>query len=114
IVVGLGLMSLGMALGVVAAPAANPILALVVALVLGLAYAICVVAGLSILQPSAEPDAPRGITGVSYSLAYSGFLLPTVLAALLPLMPYTVTLGGVAAICLLCLGVVARAANRPW
>jgi MFS family permease len=114
IVVGLGLMSLGMALGVVAALAANAVLAFVVAIVLGLAYGICVVAGLIIVQAIAEPDDLAGITGVYYSLAYSGFLLPTVLAALLPVLDYSLSLAGVAAICLTCLGAVARAANRPW
>ena len=114
IVVGLGLMSLGMALGVAAALTADPILAFVVAIVLGLAYGICVVAGLILVQAIAEPDDLAGITGVYYSLAYSGFLLPTVLAALLPVLDYSLSLAGVAAICLTCLGAVARAANRPW
>lgn len=114
LVVGLGLMTFGMALGIVAALSVNPILAFVVAIVLGSAYGICVVAGLIIVQAIAEPDDLAGITGVYYSLAYSGFLLPTVLATLLPLMPYAVSLGGVAAICLLCLGAVARSSSRPW
>ena len=114
IVVGLGLMSLGMALGVAAALTADPILAFVVAIVLGLAYGICVVAGLILVQAIAEPNDLAGITGVYYSLAYSGFLLPTVLAALLPVLDYSLSLAGVAAICLTCLGAVARAANRPW
>ena len=81
---------------------------------LGLAYGICVVAGLILVQAIAEPDDLAGITGVYYSLAYSGFLLPTVLAALLPVLDYSLSLAGVAAICLTCLGAVARAANRPW
>ncbi|WP_319021993.1 MFS transporter [Brevibacterium sp. FME17] len=113
LVVGLVLMTLGMALAVVASLVADPVLALVVAIVLGIAYGICVVAGLVIVQAIAEPDDLAGITGVYYSLAYSGFLLPTVLAALLPVMPYSRSLAGVAVICLLCLGAVARASNRP-
>ena len=75
---------------------ADPIIAFVVAIVLGIAYGICVVAGLVIVQAIAEPKDLAGITGVYYSLAYSGFLLPTVLAALLPLMPYSISLGAVA------------------
>ncbi|WP_246475858.1 MFS transporter [Brevibacterium renqingii] len=106
LVVGLGLMTFGMASGIVAALTVDPVLAFVVAVVLGLAYGICVVAGLIIVQAIAEPDDLAGITGVYYSLAYSGFLLPTVLAALLPVMPYAVSLGAVAGICLLCLGAV--------
>lgn len=114
LVVGLVLMTVGMALAVVAALVADPILAFVVAIVLGIAYGICVVAGLILVQAIAEPDDLAGITGVYYSLAYSGFLLPTVLAALLPVMPYSVSLAVVAVICLLCLGAVARASKRPW
>lgn len=114
LVVGLGLMSLGMVLAVVAALVASPILAFVVAIVLGIAYGTCVVAGLILVQAIAAPDDLAGITGVYYSLAYSGFLLPTVLAALLPVMPYSLSLAGVAVICLLCLAAVARASNRRW
>ena len=114
LVVGLVLMTVGMALAVVAALVADPILAFVVAIVLGIAYGICVVAGLILVQAIAEPDDLAGITGVYYSLAYSGFLLPTVLAALLPVVPYAVSLAVLAAICLLCLGLVARSSTRPW
>ena len=114
LVVGLGLMSLGMVLAVVAALVASPILAFVVAIVLGIAYGTCVVAGLILVQAIAAPDDLAGITGVYYSLAYSGFLLPTVLAALLPVMPYSLSLAGVAVVCLLCLAAVARASNRRW
>ncbi|MDN5807234.1 MAG: MFS transporter [Brevibacterium sp.] len=111
LVIGLGLMTLGMGLAVVAALVANPILAFVVAIVLGIAYGICVVAGLVIVQAIAEPADLAGITGVYYSLAYSGFLLPTVLAALLPVMAYSVSLGAVAVICLLSLGCVSLASK---
>lgn len=107
LVVALGLMTAGMGLGVAAAIVPNPILVFAVAIVLGLAYGICVVAGLIIVQAIAEPDDLAGITGVYYSLAYSGFLLPTVLAALLPVVDYSISLAGVAVVCLLCLGAVA-------
>ncbi|MGO1325568.1 MAG: MFS transporter, partial [Brevibacterium aurantiacum] len=111
LVVGLTLMTFGMGLAVVAALAADPIMAFVVAIVLGIAYGICVVAGLVIVQAIAEPKDLAGITGVYYSLAYSGFLLPTVLAALLPLMPYSISLGAVAVICLLSLSAVSLASK---
>lgn len=112
LVVGLTLMTIGMGLAVVAALVADPVVAFVVAIVLGVAYGICVVAGLVIVQAIAEPADLAGITGVYYSLAYSGFLLPTVLAALLPVMSYAMSLGGVAVICLLSLGAVALASAR--
>ena len=86
-------------------------MAFVVAIVLGIAYGICVVAGLVIVQAIAEPKDLAGITGVYYSLAYSGFLLPTVLAALLPVMPYSVSLGAVAVVCLLSLSAVSLASK---
>lgn len=111
LVVGLSLMTVGMGLAVVAALAANPIIAFVVAGVLGIAYGICVVSGLVIVQAIAEPKDLAGITGVYYSLAYSGFLLPTVLAALLPIMAYSVSLSAVAVICLLSLGCVSLASK---
>lgn len=111
LVVGLTLMTFGMGLAIVAALAADPIMAFVVAIVLGIAYGICVVAGLVIVQAIAEPKDLAGITGVYYSLAYSGFLLPTVLAALLPLMPYSISLGAVAVICLLSLSAVSLASK---
>ncbi|TGD30933.1 MFS transporter [Brevibacterium sp. S22] len=112
LVVGLALMTIGMGFAVIAAFVANPIIAFVVAIVLGAAYGICVVAGLVIVQAIAEPKDLAGITGVYYSLAYSGFLLPTVLAALLPVMSYSVSLGAVALVCLLSLGAVALASAR--
>ncbi|MGO1677365.1 MFS transporter [Brevibacterium aurantiacum] len=111
LVVGLTFMTIGMGLAVVAALVADPIVAFVVAIVLGIAYGICVVAGLVIVQAIAEPKDLAGITGVYYSLAYSGFLLPTVLAALLPVMPYSVSLGAVALVCLLSLGCVSLASK---
>ncbi|WP_266096646.1 hypothetical protein [Brevibacterium limosum] len=40
--------------------------------------------------------------------------MPTVLAALLPVLPYSLSLLGLAVVCLGCLGVVARAITRPW
>ena len=61
----------------------------------------------------ASPQELAGITGVYYSLAYSGFLLPTVLAALLPVLSYTVSLAAVAVICLVCLSAVAISTKHP-
>ncbi|WP_212640153.1 MFS transporter [Nocardiopsis akebiae] len=115
LVVGLSLMSAGMVLAVVAALLAHPVPALLVAVVLGAAYGVCVVAGLLHVQAVAAPRDLAGLTGVYYSLAYTGFLLPTLLAVLLPVAPYTVSLAAVAAVCLACLVAVAsgvRAVGR--
>lgn len=110
--IGLTLMAAGMALAVVASAFAQPVAAMVVAVVLGLAYGITVVAGLAHVQEIAPPADLAGLTGVYYSLAYTGFLLPTLLAMLLPVATYAVSLGAVALVCFACLGVVA-VASRP-
>jgi hypothetical protein len=109
---GLLLMTAGMALAVVAALAGEPLVALAVAVVLGCAYGVTVVAGLAHVQAIATPHDLAGLTGVYYSLAYTGFLLPTVLAAILPVSPYPVSLAVVAAGCAACLALVAGRAGR--
>src|SRR5699024_1098847 len=101
LVVGMSGMSLGMALSVLAADLREPVLG------------VCVVAGLVIAQSLASPRELAGITGVYYSLAYLGFLLPTVLAALTPVLPYPGGLAVVAAVCVLCLTAVAWGLRRP-
>lgn len=107
-VVGMVLMVIGMVLAAVAAVVRNPVLALVVALVLGVSYGICVTSGLIHVQTIATARDLAGLTGVYYSLAYSGFLLPSLLAAMLPFAGYAVTLLVVACICLACATAVAR------
>ncbi|WP_298045937.1 MFS transporter [uncultured Citricoccus sp.] len=111
--IGLAVMSLGMVLAVVACLLRQPVFALAVAVVLGLAYGTTVVAGLAHVQAIATPRDLAGLTGVFYALAYSGFLLPTLLAVLLPVAPYAASLTAVAGVCLLCLAVVAGGLWRP-
>ena len=100
---GLGLMCVGMALSVAASLLRHPWFALIVAVFLGCAYGITVVAGLMHVQAIATPKDLAGLTGVYYSLAYAGFLLPTVLAAILPFSPYSVSLSVVTVLCVMCL-----------
>lgn len=111
--VGLALMTLGMLLAVVGALVGDPMLALGIAVVLGIAYGITVVSGLTIVQAIAGPRDLAGLTGVYYSLTYLGFLLPTLLAALLPVAPYPASLAAVAAVCLACFVTVAIRIRRP-
>ncbi|WP_234998671.1 MFS transporter [Demequina sp. NBRC 110057] len=111
--VGLTLMTAGMGLAALAARAADPWLALGVAAVLGAAYGITVVAGLTHVMAIATPDDLAGLTGVYYALSYTGFLLPTVLAASLAAVPYALTLTAVALACAACLAVV-TVRVRPW
>lgn len=108
LVVGLTVMFGGMLLAVVASIVRSPVLALFVAVTLGAAYGICIVAGLIHVQAIATANDLAGLTGVYYSLSYAGFLLPTILALALPVAPYSVTLGCVAGICLVSLGLVTR------
>ncbi len=110
--IGLALMTLGMALAVIAALIAEPVFALAVAIVLGVAYGITVVAGLTHVQAIATERDLAGLTGVYYSLTYSGFLLPTLLAAILPVAPYAISLTAVTLACAACLIVVANRSAR--
>jgi MFS family permease len=113
LVVGMAGMCAGMVLAALAADLREPALVVGVAALLGASYGVCVVAGLVIAQSLATPRDLAGITGVYYSLAYLGFLLPTLLAALTPVLPYSGGLAIVAAICLLCLTAVAWGLRRP-
>jgi MFS family permease len=113
LVVGMAGMSAGMILAAVAADLRHPAFVVGVAALLGASYGVCVVAGLVIAQSLATPRDLAGITGVYYSLAYLGFLLPTLLAALTPVLPYTGGLAIVAAVCVLCLATVTWGLRRP-
>lgn len=100
ILVGMTLMACGMGLAAVAALSENAVLPFVVAAVLGIAYGITVVAGLIQIQAIATPNDLAGLTGVYYSLAYLGFLLPALLAALLGIASYGTSLIAVTVLCL--------------
>ncbi|WP_169951081.1 MFS transporter [Microbispora sp. H11081] len=84
----------------------SPWLAAVAAAALGAGYGIAVVSGLLEIQSMAGPDDLAGLTGLYYTLAYAGFLLPTVLATLSAWLSYPVMLAAVAAAALACLGLV--------
>ena len=90
-----------------------PWLGLVAAVVLGAGYGIALVSGLQEVQRIAEPADLAGLTGVYYAVAYSGFLLPTVLAALAAVVSYTVMLLALAALALGCLAVIAARSASP-
>lgn len=111
---GLVLMVLGMAMAALSAELAIPAFSLAVAVVLGMAYGVLIVAGLILVQRIAYPQDLAGLTGVYYSITYTGFLLPTVLSALVPVMPYPVSLTVVTGLCLLSLLVVSRNLHRRY
>ncbi|MFJ4170727.1 MFS transporter [Paenarthrobacter sp. NPDC089714] len=99
LIVGLAGMSIGMGSAVVASAVGSPWLAIIVAVILGASYGVCVVSGLIVAQSIATPRDLAGMTGIYYSLTYLGFLLPTLLAASLTVISYTIGLGLVVVAC---------------
>jgi MFS family permease len=98
VVVGMIVMSLGLAASAVAAALRSPWLALGAAVVLGAAYGIAVLSGLLELQRLAPPEELAGLIGVYYALAYLGFLVPSLLAVLSEVASYPVLLVGLAVV----------------
>ncbi|WP_020501112.1 MFS transporter [Sciscionella marina] len=92
VVVAMIVLTLGLVVSAVAAIFDSPWLALGTAFVLGFAYGIAIVAGLLELQRLAGNTDLAELTGVYYALAYAGFLLPAVLAALSAVVSYVVLL----------------------
>jgi MFS family permease len=102
VVVSMVLMTLGVLAAVSTALTRSAVLAVLVAMLLGSAYGIAVVSGLLEVQRIAKPGELAGMSGVYYSIAYVGFLLPAVLAALAHWFSYPVmltSLGVLAAVC---------------
>ena len=91
----------------------SPTLVVLDAALFGIAYGICLVAGLVEVQKMADPASLAGLTGIYYSLTYVGFALPVILASLAHVAPYDVLLAGVSAVCLTCALVVVRGVSRP-
>ncbi|MEV5751463.1 MFS transporter [Actinoallomurus sp. NPDC052308] len=105
-VAAMTVMVLGATLCAANAVLLSPWLAAVTAAILGAGYGIAVVSGLLDIQRMAGADDLAGLTGVYYTLAYAGFLLPTVLATLSAWLSYAVMLAAVAAAALICLVLV--------
>jgi predicted MFS family arabinose efflux permease len=114
-VVAMILMSAGVVLSALVASTRAPWFGLVDAVLLGAAYGIAMVSGLLEIQriaAAAGGDDLAGLTGVYYAVAYSGFLLPAVLATVAGLASYTVLLAVVALITLGCTVVVTASSRR--
>jgi hypothetical protein len=107
-IVGLTIAAAATVLLALDAGTASPALATIAAALFGIAYGICIVAGLVEIQAMADPHSLAGLTGIYYSLTYLGFALPVVLAALADFVGYPQLLAGVAVICLICIVLVAR------
>ncbi|MEU1339004.1 MFS transporter [Streptomyces sp. NPDC005827] len=110
-VVAMCVMLLGSVMCAANAVVRSPWLAVAAAITLGAAYGIAVVSGLLEIQRMASQDDLAGLTGIYYTLAYAGFLLPAVLATLSHWLSYPVMLSGVALVALGCLALVIRGAG---
>jgi MFS family permease len=108
VVVSMGLMTVGMALAALTAVIRRPWLAVPVALVLGAAYGIAVVSGLLEVQRMTPPEHLSALTGIYYALAYTGFLLPALLAFLAHWFPLPTMLTTLALTALTCTLLVSR------
>ncbi|HJF15286.1 MAG TPA: MFS transporter, partial [Enteractinococcus helveticum] len=107
----------GICTAALAALHAGPITGIIAAIMLGLAYGTVLVTGLTRVQKIAPPHELAGLTGIFYAVTYIGFLFPTVIAALLPLMPYSTTLlvfAGLALISMLIAFGRIRRVRGPW
>ena len=107
VVVSMALMALGIFAAVATAVTRSALVAPLVAMLLGSAYGIAIVSGLLEIQRIAPPDELAGISGVYYSLAYLGFLLPAVLAALAHWFSYPVMLTFLGVLAIICTAVCA-------
>ena len=121
-VVGLGAASVGLIVGAVAIELNSALLVVPAAIILGCSYGIMMVSGLREVEIIAEPHELGALIGVFYTLTYSGFAVPFLLAILGPVVGVIFGIGPVRGfICCLVFGVVvclasavpvARAASR--
>ncbi|WIB01782.1 MFS transporter [Curtobacterium sp. MCBA15_012] len=108
--VGLSVTIIGTLLAALVAARPSVALGAFAATVLGIGYGILMVSGLSRIQSLANGDDLGGLTGVYYSLAYSGFVLPTVIASTSVIAPTSAILIVIAVIIAACLVISSRRA----
>jgi MFS family permease len=114
--VGLAVTAIGVVLGALAAQVKYLWLLLPCAVVLGLAYGLCMVAGLIEVQRLAQPDQLARLTAVYYVLTYVGFAVPSVLVLASHVASYSVlllVLSGLAVATALALRPLAARSTRP-
>ena len=109
---GLGVVLAGLALVLLAVLAAAPALGLVASAVLGCGNGLLMVGGLLEIQRAAEPGELGALTGFFYTLAYAGFLAPTVVAFLAQWVGAAWILAGMALLCAASLAAVALNSRR--
>ena len=110
--VGLAFAAAGLALAAVAAGAGSVALGAVAAAMLGVGYGFALVSGLAEVQRIAAPEHLAGLTALFYAIAYTGFLVPALLAGLSAWIGYPVMLAAGAVLALGCLAVVTVGARR--
>lgn len=103
---------IGLLVALIAALGQWPMLGLVASTLLGGAYGLMLVAGLSETQRLSSPAALGGNTGKFYTLAYAGFLAPTVLALLALWFPPITLLVGVIVLALASMLTIAANSRR--
>lgn len=92
LLIGMFAAALGFAVGVTIARTGSPWLVLVAALVLGVAYGILLVSGLQEITRMADPHVLGRFVSTFYVLAYGGFAIPYILAAITPWVSYPFSL----------------------
>jgi len=92
LLIGMFAAALGLALGVTIAIIGIPWLLLISALVFGVAYGILLVSGLQEITRMADPQVLGRFVSYFYVLAYGGFAIPYVLAAITTWVSYPISL----------------------
>lgn len=106
-VVAMAIITAGVGLGALAAATTSLLLGFASAAGMGVGYGLALVAGLNEVQRIAAPQDLAGLTAVYYSLAYLGFFIPMLFAALSVVVGYTALFAAGAVLAVLCLVIVA-------
>lgn len=109
---GLLTIVVGTVLVAVVAASGEPVWTIPAALLLGCGYGLVLVSGLIEVQRMADARSLAGMTAIYYSLTYVGFALPAALSAVEAVVPATVSLAVVAALCAACATLVAVTSRR--
>ncbi|PQZ95058.1 MFS transporter [Arthrobacter sp. MYb227] len=104
---GVTVVLLGMSVGLSAILLNSPILGLVTSALLGCGNGLLMVSGLLELQRAADPNELGTLTGFFYTLAYAGFLAPTIIAFIAQWVSNLWIMGGTIILCMISLAVIA-------
>jgi len=102
----------GTAMAAITVRLGSPALGMATAIVFGVGLGIGMVSGILEVQRIAGPTDLAGLTGVFYAAAYAGFVTPTALAALAPVIPTPIQFLGLTAIAIVCGLTVLRSYRR--